>query len=286
MSTLIQTIVQSEFRFPEGETLGSVLPHLLDNLGSANPQARTDSLSIFSNWISNNVFPDDWLSGILLEKSLEGMHHKLGSAEDDSVFVRSYFALLLLNLLHHNLEHTIFKRVSLQQIHMAVTETFLGERDYRAVVPGNGWAYSVPHVCDNYWKLIQTEGLEAKLHEATLKAIGTRLQTTGTHIFEFLEDERLAYVALATLKQGLITTNFFETWLTQLTKLPNSDNSYLAIVELPKAQHVTYCNTRQFLRSFYLQLNFRQNPPATSDTFCSILEKGLKRLDPGFYSSF
>ncbi len=57
---------------------------------------------------------------------------------DDSVFVRSYAVLLLLELLHHNLGNTIFDALSLELIYGAVTNTFLGERDYRAFVAGKG----------------------------------------------------------------------------------------------------------------------------------------------------
>ena len=285
MPTLTQTIVNNGFKFPDDIGLEFLLPDLLTDLGSPDPQKRSDALAIFNAWIENGTFSDDWLKGELLEQSLAGMRHKLGSSGDDSVFVRSYFALLLLELLHHNLSASIFNRAELETIHAAVTETFLGEQDYRTVIPGKGWAYAVPHVCDNFWKLVQAEGLEPHHHKATLETIGAKLRNTGTHVFKFLEDERLAYVTVATLRQGRIAADFFEDWVMRLTTLQDVEMTYLAIVELPAEQHAAYCNVRTFLRSLYFQLSFRDRFQNV-DLFSTVVETGIKRLDPGFYTTF
>ena len=281
---LTQIIINADFKLPNSRSLESTLPDLLTDLGSPDPQKRDDALSVFNTWIGNGTFSDDWLKGELLEQSLAGMRYELGSVGDDSVFVRSYFALLLLELLHHTLENALFNSAELEMIHGAVTEALLGEQDYRATVPDKGWAYSIPHICDNFWKLVQAEGLEPRHHKTTLEVIGTKLCNTDGHIFRFLEDERLAYVTAATLKRH-ITADFFRDWVTRLTTLQDVETTYLAIVELPTGQHAAYCNVRNFLRSLHFQLYFRDNFQNT-DLFRAVVEEGIKRLDPGFYTTF
>lgn len=220
----------------------------------------------------------------MLDESLNGMRYKLGNSGDDSVFVRSYTVLLLLELLHYNLENTIFDASHLELIYGAVTDTFLGEQDYRAVVAGKGWAYAIPHVGDNFWKLSQTEALEPSHRSEILTTIGGKLRSTGTYVFRHLEDERLAYVVLAVLEQGTVTPDFFEHWITELVTFSGSD--YSAVVELPGEQHAAYNNVRTFLRSLSFQLRFRKNPLPQAETFDKMIEAGVRRLDPGFYTDF
>jgi len=286
VSTLANKIINANFSLPDGETLEAVLPKLLTSLGSPDAKQRDDALSVFNNWLESHKFPKDWLNGILLEKSFEGMRFELGSVGGDSVFVRSYYALLLLELLHHHLRDPFFIKSEFLKIHRVVIHQLSYEQDYRAVVEAKGWAYAVPHIADNFWKLVQTDALEPRHHEEILQAIGAKLHNTGKHIFEFLEDERLAYVTLATLKQGLITPGFFEGWVTQLVTLRNAGNTYLAIVELPAEQHAAYCNVRAFLRSLYFQLSFRDKPPQDAERFSAAIENGIRRLDPGFQTTF
>ncbi len=282
MPSVTQQIVKSNYQFPAGYTFESALPYLLSDLGSPDVSARSDALSAFERWISKSYLSITQLN-ILIEKSLEGMRHQLGNSGDDSVFVRSYSALLLLELFHSNLERAIFDGAKLELIYTTVTDAFLGERDYRATVPGKGWAYAIPHIGDNFWKLSQTKGLEHH-HEKILETVGVKLRTTGTHIFRFFEDERLAYVVADVLKQGTVTVEFFEGWIETLTTLPGVEITYRTIVELPDVQHAAYCNVRGFLRSLYFQLAFRDNLGAK--LFSTKLEGGLKALDPGFYTDF
>ena len=213
------------------------------------------------------------------------MRYKLGSSGDDSVFVRSYSALLLLELLHSNLGKAVFDGDRLEPIYTAVTDVFLGEQDYRAVVPGKGWTYAVPHIGNNLWKLSQTVGSKHH-HEKILGTIAAKLCTTGTHIFRFFEDERLANVVVDILKRETITTGFFESWMEALRTPSGVETTYRAIVELPDDQHAAYCNVRGFLRSLYFQLSFGATPPKNVKLFKTKIENGLKALDPGFYTSF
>ena len=283
MSSFAEQIIGLNFQLPAGYMLESALPHLFNNLGSSDASARSDALSVFDHWISNSYFSTDH-NNVLIEKTLEGMRYKLGNSGDDSVFVRSYFALLLLELLHNNLKKAIFDGTKLELIYTAVTDAFLREQDYRTVIADKGWAYAVPHIGDNFLKLSQTKGLE-HYHERTLETIGTKLRSTGTHIFRFFEDERLAYVVADVLKQGIVTVEFFESWTEGLTTLPGVKATYRTIVELPDDQHAAYCNVRGFLRSLYLQLSFRDNPLKNAE-FSIKIEDGLKALDPGFYVDF
>lgn len=284
MTDVAHKIIELNFQLPFAFTRETALPQLLSELASPDTSARANALSVFSHWLEHRYFSASELNR-LLEKSLDGMCYKLGNSGDDSVFVRSYTVLLLLELLHYNLKSTIFDASHLELIYGAVTDTFLGERDYRAVVAGKGWAYAIPHIGDNFLKLSQTEGLEP-FHGEMLETIGRKLCSTGTHIFRYLEDERLAYVVLSILKQGIVNLGSFENWLIELTKLPDDDRSYGAIVELSDEQHAAYYNVRTFLRSLDFQLRFRKNLPAHTKAFSNSLEEAVKRLDPGFYTNF
>ena len=145
MTNLARQIIESGFQLPTRHSLELALPHLLRDLGSPDTTVRADALTIFSYWIDNDRFLEkEWVS--LLDKSLNRMRYKLGYSGDDSVFVRSYAALLLLELFHHNLEKPFFGSPRLELVYNIVTEVFLGEQDYRAVVQGIGWAYATPHM--------------------------------------------------------------------------------------------------------------------------------------------
>lgn len=282
MPRLARQIIESGFKLP-ATSFHEVVPSLLHDLGSPDSALRADALTVFSYWVDNDHFSQKELDS-LLDKSLNRMRYKLGRSGDDSVFVRSYAALLLLELLHRNLEKAILDSSRLELIYNTVTDVFLREQDYRAVVSGKGWAYATAHIGDNFLQLSRTKALEPTHQNEILTTIGVKLRSTGTYVFRHLEDERLAYVVLAVLEQDTVTPDFFEQWIAELVTF--SGNDYAAIVELPGEQHAAYNNVRTFLRSLSFQLRFRKNPLLQAEAFDKMLEEGVRRLDPGFYTDF
>jgi len=279
---LARQIVELGFKLTATSSL-EVVPSLLRDLGSPDAAVRADALTVFSYWIGNDHFSVEELDS-LLDESLDRMLYELGRSGDDSVFVRSYSALLLLELLHRNLEKAFFDSLRLELVYNTVNDVFLREQDYRAVVHGKGWAYATAPIGDNFLQLSRTKALEPTRQNEILTTIGVKLRSTSTYVFRHLEDERLAYVMLAVLEQGTVTLDFFEHWVAELVTFSGSD--YAAIVELPSEQHAAYNNVRMFLTNLSFQLRFRKNPLLQAEAFDKMLEEGLKRLDPGFYTDF
>jgi Protein of unknown function (DUF2785) len=242
-----QQVLDSGAQVPPGKPLDDLTHELFEMLGQTDPHVR-DSIAypVLATWIGDGVY-DELLSG-LGDGACVGLSSGLGSDPDDSVFRRSFSALVLADVVSRaNITGTITPTKMLTWGDAATT-WFTRERDLRGFVPGKGWAHSVAHGGDLLGQFARS--FHFGVHELTvlLDVIADRVLLPTGYRLHHGEDDRLAYAVMAVLHRNLVPGSVLEPWVARL------GSALVAPRGAAEWPSPTAFNTQNFLRALHIQL--------------------------------
>jgi hypothetical protein len=242
-----QEVLEGGARVPADTPLDDLTHELFEMLGDPDPQVR-DSLAypVLATWIGDGVY-DDLLSG-LGDGACVGLGSGLGRDGDDSVFRRSFSALVLAEVVSRaNLTGTIAPAGMLDWGDRAMT-WFTRERDLRGYVTGKGWAHAAAHGADLLGQFARS--FHFGIHELTvlLDVVADRVLTPTGYRFVHGEDDRLAYAVMTVLHRNQVPADVVEPWIARLGSALRAPRG---AAEWPSP---TAFNTQGFLRALHLQL--------------------------------
>jgi Protein of unknown function (DUF2785) len=280
--TFWRVIANDENALPQGEWVAELAPELLSWLGSTDAELRDEfAYRILAAWVEREQFPPDQLRD-MVRQMLDNLHVGLGERDTDSVFLRSYSTLVLMEIVAHDNAHPFLGQGEAASLLDQVLEYLRKERDLRAWVEGPGWAHAVAHTADLLMMLARNLQLGAVELERLLDGIADRLLEPSGVVFVQHEDERLAYAALNLLRRGLVGRAARDRWLERFVR-PSGQDDWRAVHESPIAS-ATRANVTSFLRSLYFQLLLTPNQPPDGDEQLAAVLSTLQRMDIGFYS--
>lgn len=252
-----QGIVEAKYVVPETYSLTEMRDALMGYLGSPDLQWRDEfGYMILASWITESRFTSDELQSMipLLNANLK---QGLGENGTDSVFLRSFSILMLSEIVYCDNENEF---LTAEQIRTLVAKSInycLAEQDLRGYIPEKGWAHSCAHTADMLAALAANRHVMSDELQKILNAIVDKLATTTAYMYVHGEDDRLTEVVLAALKRELIAIQTWKAWL---------DRFEMEVIEKNKAKgfdlgvYGAKRNTKNFLRSVYLQLMMAEEP--------------------------
>ncbi len=242
-----QQVLEGGARVPTDKPLDDLTHELFGMLGDPDPQIRDNlAYTVLATWIGEGVY-DDLLAG-LGDGSCVGLRSGLGLDGDDSVFRRSFSALVLREVVSRaNITGTISPTHMLTWGDRAMT-WFTRENDLRGFVAGKGWAHSVAHGSDLLGQFARS--FHFGIHELTvlLDVVADRVLTPTTYRMHYGEDDRLAYAVMAVLHRNLVPATVVEPWITRIGSALRAPRG---VDEWPCP---TAFNAQAFLRALHLQL--------------------------------
>jgi hypothetical protein len=254
MTTAYWNRVRSaEMRVPEDRPLPDLTAELTTLLGSTDPVERDEiAYPILTAWIGEGVY-DDLLAG-LGDGMAAGLTQGLGETGTDSVFRRSFSALVLAECIARDNAQGLLPPARLLDWGDRVSSWLVRERDVRGFVSGKGWAHAVAHGADAIGTL--AESSHFRLHELTvlLDVLADRVLLPTTPPLASGEPDRLAAATMAVLRRRLVPLRVIEPWLARVTAAataaaPEGDDPY-----------ATTGNPEAFLRALHLQVAFAPEP--------------------------
>ena len=290
-----QAIVDAGYAVPEGYTVESLTPELLAGLGSTDPQIRDNLVyDIFSEWI--------WREGFFTADTLREVGHHtarslsvgLGETNTDSIFLRSFSALILGKVIEADNLRRFLSREEVHHWLGASLAYVTAERDLRGYVPVKGWAHAAAHMADlmMYFALNHHVG-EVEL-KRILEAVACRVTLPSDLTLRYLEDERLAFATVVALQRNILDESFTSGWIEGMAQTW-PDRGWVSICKEPDRNNA-YQNARSYLRSLYFQLLHGIRAPrwytdgTPFERTCLIREvvlsqllSALRHLDPGFF---
>jgi hypothetical protein len=279
--TFWRVIANDENALPQGEWVAELAPELLSWLGSTDAELRDEfAYRILAAWVERAQFQPDQLRD-LVRQMLENLHAGLGERDTDTVFLRSYSTLVLMEIVAYDNAHPFLGPAEVAGLLDQVLEYLRKERDLRAWVEGPGWAHAVAHTADLLMMLARNLQLGTAELERLLDGIADRLLEPSGVAFVQHEDERLAYAALNALRRGLVGRAARDRWLERFVR-PAGHDTWRS-VHTSEIDSAIRANVTSFLRSLYFQLLLTENPPPDGDEHVAAMLATLQSMDIGFY---
>ena len=243
----LQLIAANEYRVPTDVDYWQVTQDMLTHLGSIDAELRDQLIyTTFTKWARAGLYSADQYH-TLLSFLLDDQHllYGLGERDTDTVFMRSFSALLCVWPIYHHRQQSLLARQEVQATLDKVLDYFARENDLRGYVEVKSWAHAVAHTADLLDELAQCEEVQREELLCILEVIQTKAATTET-FYTAEEDERLAYATLSLLSRDLLSEREVELWIRNFAPIERVGNW--------RQRHL---NTKHFLRSLYFQAKYR-----------------------------
>ena len=276
-----RVIANDENALPQGEWVAELTPELLGWLGSTDPELRDEfAYRILAAWIERGQYGNEQLR-TMAKQMTANLEAGLGEHGTDSVYLRTYSVLVLMEIVAFDNAHPFLDQADLDGFLEAALGYLLRERDLRSWVPGPGWANAIGHSADLLMMLARSPHLGATELQRILDVIADRLLTPSPVVFVHHEDERLAYATLNVLRRNLVDRSWLVAWLDRFTAAPGQDSWRSAYAS--EAESAARANVTAFLRSLYFQLILTESPPPDAQHTSDAILVTIRRSDIGFY---
>ena len=242
-----QQVRSAEMKVPTDRPLADLTAELTTMLGSTDPVQRDEfAYPILATWISEGVY-DDLLVG-LGDGMAAGLAPGLGESGTDSVFRRSFSALVLAECLERDNAQSLVPPAKILEWGDRVTGWLVRERDVRGWVPGKGWAHALAHGADALGVLAGSPHLGLNELTVVLDVVADRVLLPTPAPLTSGEPDRLALATMAVLRRGLVPMRILEPWLARLTAAATRTGD-------PGVDpYATSANPEAFLRALHLQV--------------------------------
>lgn len=248
-----QSIIDHNYQVPQDVPLSDMLVELLNYLSSPDPEQRDRfAYGILARWIiSQRAIPESDLSAIA-EWLLPKLEVRLGEQNTDSVFGRSYAALILSLIVYRDSQTPFLSDDEVRLLLDQARHYLIKERDLRAYIPDKGFANACANTADWLRFLVAHPALDLDDLRRVLNALSDKLitnETVALHLYD--EDDRLAHLTAKVFKRDLLDINEIRDWVQRFGdwyEEQDWDDDFDAF------RHAKYQNIKTFLRALYVHL--------------------------------
>ena len=293
-----ERVQKAGFEVPSDRPLDELTAELTAMLGSTRPEVRDGTaFPALATWIANGVY-DDLLAG-LGDGMVAGLSVGVGEDGTDSVFRRSFSALILGACIERDNERHLLpgakilewgdramtwfltERDNAEHLMTAskimdwgdrIAVWFLAEVDTRGFVPGKGWAHTVAHGADTLGALAESPHLAGPEHTVLLDIVAERLldQPADAPLASG-EPDRLAAAVMQVLRRNTLGVDALEPWVHRIGAAANphrgpDDHDPYALTAAPQA----------FPRALFLHLSLGHEPPAVRPDLLLVVIEALR----------
>ncbi len=254
MSTAYWNQVRSaEMAVPTDRPLPDLTAELTTMLGSTDPAERDEiAYPILATWVTSGVY-DDLLAG-LGDGMAAGLIRGLGESGTDSVFRRSFSALVLAECVSRDNSESLLPGAKILEWGDRISGWLVRERDVRGFVPGRGWAHAVAHGADAIGVLAESPHLGLNELTVLLDVIADRALAETPAPLCSGEPDRLARATMSVLRRRLVPLRIIEPWLARVTAAATTR------VPADRDPYLTTANPEAFLRALHLQVQLAPEP--------------------------
>ncbi|QBX56477.1 DUF2785 domain-containing protein [Nocardioides seonyuensis] len=249
-----QQVQRTGLQVPADRPLDELTAELTSMLGSTAAEVRDGTAyPVLATWIDRGVY-DDLLAG-LGDGMVAGLQSGLGESGTDSVFRRSFSALVLSECLQHNNERHLLPGSKVLEWGDHIATWYLRERDTRGYVQGKGWAHAIAHGADAIGVLAGSPHFAANELTVLLDVVADRLLMPSSAPLLSGEPDRMAVATMAVLRRNVVSLSILEPWIARIAA---SARALGSATENPYARTL---DPQNFLRALFVQLSLAADPP-------------------------
>ena len=212
-----------------------------------------------------------------VDRLLSNLDKGIGETESDTVFLRTFSVLLLAEIVHNDNKKPILEADQIERVLAKGLWYLDAELDPRGYIPVRGWAHALAHTADLLLVLARNRNIYDSDLMEMLSATSNKIVHSTNHIYIHGEDERLASAILEILRRNLVTMDQVENWTKPFITPEGKDwkGAYM-----DKERNRAFQNTRNLLRSVYLELIAQPDNFPNRDRLTSLVFESLKELRP------
>jgi len=261
---------------PSDRPLDDLTAELTRMLGDTDPETRDGTAyPTLATWVERGVY-DDLLAG-LGDGMAAGLGVGLGERETDSVFRRSFSALILGECIARDNERPLVAGGKVLEWGDRVATWLLRERDLRGFVPGKGWAHAVAHGADALGTLAQSPHVGANELTVILDVIADRVLLPVDRLFVNGEPDRLAAATMEVLRRNRLPQKVVDPWIARILSGATARSTYD-----DRDPHLAGGNAEAFLRALHLQLALGPRPPEVRSDLLLVIVDALRTSNPHY----
>ena len=271
------SIAGDDYKIPEGHTLENLTEVLFSYLGSTDPELRDDiAYVVYANWLKQALYSADTLKSHI-DKLLSNLDKGIGETVSDTVFLRAFSILLLAEIVHNDNKIQFLDQQQIQLILAKGLWYLEAEQDPRGHIPVKGWAHALAHTADLFLVLALNPNTNEADHGNMLAAISDKMVHATNHVYIHGEDDRLAGAVIELMRRGLVSVEQLDSWTHSLTE---PDGGGWKGVYVEEERNRAFQNTRNLLRSIYLQLLLDEEEMPNHERLTEIFLSALKNMKP------
>lgn len=268
-----QQIIENDYRMSDTHDLSILTDELLDYLDSPNAELRdTIAYGILARWIISHQYYTDQQMVHLVNVLIPKLSESLGNHDDDTVFGRSYAAMILSLLAYQEDRFGFMPEASTHTLLDEARNYLIAERDHRAYIEGKGWANACSHTAELLKFLARNPIIQSEDAKRIIDTIAEKVIMQTNQVYHHDEDERLAQVVMAVMDLSLLTTYELEDWLKHFR---DWNTAHSLKDDYNPISHATYQNIKNFLRSLYIQMQLVESIPIDAVDFEPELLKAI-----------
>jgi hypothetical protein len=276
-----EQVVADGLKVPEDRPLVEMTEDLTRMLGDADPEVRDGiAFPTMATWIDEGVY-DDLLVG-LGDGMCHGLDIGLGEAETDTVFRRSFSALILTECIDRTTKAGLGGPNVVLRWGDKIMSWYSRERDLRGFVPGKGWAHAIAHGADALGALARSPVLGRLELTVILDVLADRLLLPTEAFFVCGESDRLAFATMHLLRRNVLGIDVLEPWVARLAAGAVGRGS------VDRNPYLVAGNVQGYLRSLHLQLSLNSvasgHPDVRSDLLL-VLADQLRATNPAYFAT-
>jgi len=267
-----QTLVQNEYAIPEGHSLEELTAELFSYLGNTDPELRDDiGYIVYANWLEMGLYSQETVIEHISQLT-DNLETGIGEQETDSVFLRSFSVLFLAEIIHNDNKSPRLDKASVDTLVEKALWYLEREKDPRGYIPVKGWAHALAHTADLLFVLAENEHTNSAQHLRILNGITEKLATASDWVYVHGEDDRLSRAVLTIFRRGLVAFVDVQEWLASFTE--NWRGAWT------NEEHTrAFANTRNFIRSLFLQVAIEKDIP-DQDKLEKMILTAIQKMRP------
>ena len=274
-----EQVVADGLKVPQDRSLVEMTEDLTRMLGDPDPEVRDGiAFPTMATWIDDGVY-DDLLVG-LGDGMCHGLDIGLGDVESDTVFRRSFSALILTECIDRTTTAALGGPNVVLRWGDRIMSWYARERDLRGFVAGKGWAHAVAHGADALGALARSPVLGRLELTVILDVIADRLLTPTDAFLVCGEGDRLAFATMHLLRRDILGIDVLEPWVARLAAGAVGRGS------IDRNPYLVSGNVQSYLRSLHLQLALNAasaGHPAVRSDLLLVLTDRLRATNPAYF---
>ena len=243
----LRKIQGNQYMVTEGKDPWDYVLQMLDHIGDIDSELRDDFIyNTFSDWIEMKEFFNEeqlrYILSILMDQ--EHLFYQIGSDGNDSVFTRTFSALVLVLVLIRHRKNALLSVDEFTDIKNKLIEYYTSEKDLRGYIQKSGWAHAAAHGADVMDELIQCRECNEDMIKEILHAF-KKILHNGMYILHNEEDERICRVVFRIMKGNLLPSQTIVNWLEELSEFVEWQSD--------RMQYIARVNSKNFIRCLYFK---------------------------------